>query len=172
MRVVIHPNFPNYRIRENGIITRIKKTKGGGAGVILRGYAYPGTKYIMHEIVNRNGKRVRISAHRLILEAFNGAPPTKEHQCAHYDGSRTNNHINNLRWATPKENMSDRGRHGRNQIGIKNCKAKLTEGNIKVIRSLYTGKYGQLSQIGRQFNIKPNTVDHIVKNRHWRHLLP
>ena len=48
----------------------------------------------------------------LILETFKGLKPTPKHMCCHRDDDRSNNHIDNLYWGTPKENLEDRTRNG------------------------------------------------------------
>ena len=76
---------------------------------------------------------------RLVCEAFNGPPPTHEHEAAHWDGNKRKNTPKNLRWATPLENAADRDRLGKTatrQNG-KSGTAKLTEQNIRVIRFLF-----------------------------------
>ena len=60
--------------------------------------------------------------HRLVLEAFVGPAPTGMEAC-HWDDDPTNNHIDNLRWDTRKNNMVDMVRNGKNHNARKaNCK--------------------------------------------------
>lgn len=49
--------------------------------------------------------------HRLVLMAFVGPCP-QGMECLHSDGNPTNNHLLNLRWASPSDNAYDRVRHG------------------------------------------------------------
>jgi hypothetical protein len=51
--------------------------------------------------------------HRLVCEAFNGAPAREGLQAAHFDGNVLHNVPSNLRWATSAENAADKERHGR-----------------------------------------------------------
>lgn len=55
--------------------------------------------------INRNNYKV----HRLICLAFLGPAPTEKHTVDHLDRNRGNNKIENLRWATQKEQMSNTG---------------------------------------------------------------
>lgn len=56
-----------------------------------------------------DGGRTR-PVHRLVLEAFVGpCPPGME--CCHFDGDRSNAHLENLRWDTRFANEDDRARH-------------------------------------------------------------
>ena len=63
--------------------------------------------------------------HSLVLETFIGPNPGGFHG-AHLDGSKDNNHLDNLKWVTVKENMSHKKIHGTNPCGEKNNKAKLS----------------------------------------------
>ena len=59
-----------------------------------------------------DGRQGRRYVHRMVLEAFVGPPPSGEHECAHWNGDRSDNRLENLRWATPRENKDDARRHG------------------------------------------------------------
>lgn len=55
-----------------------------------------------------NGKRV----HVLVIETFIGMRPSDLHTVDHIDRNRNNNHIDNLRWATPSEqSMNQSNKH-------------------------------------------------------------
>jgi NUMOD4 motif-containing protein len=48
----------------------------------------------------------------LVLRAFVGPRPAPHFQAAHGNGQPYDNHLSNLRWATPKENDADKDAHG------------------------------------------------------------
>jgi len=57
--------------------------------------------------LNRGG--ISIKVHRLVADAFLPAPPTIDHTTVdHIDRDRSNNCVDNLRWATPAEQSSNR----------------------------------------------------------------
>lgn len=58
-----------------------------------------------------NGKYTKVLIHRIVLEAFIGAPGEGMIAC-HENGEPTDNRVENLRWDTPSSNMKDRVRHG------------------------------------------------------------
>ena len=47
----------------------------------------------------------------LVLRAFVGPKPSPTHHAAHGNGRRHDNRLQNLRWATPKENDADKDVH-------------------------------------------------------------
>jgi len=62
----------------------------------------------------RGGRGARVAVHRLVLEAFAGAPPSEDHFGLHLDDDTSNNRLDNLEWGTHSENMRQsvaRGRH-------------------------------------------------------------
>jgi hypothetical protein len=73
--------------------------------------------------LRRDRRSVHVLVHRLILIAFRGPPPTPYHECAHWDGSPSNNRLDNLRWATKSENQTDRWRHGTRLLGPRRHRA-------------------------------------------------
>lgn len=61
--------------------------------------------------LSRDGKFVRILAHRAVLIAFRGPAPAGMVGC-HNDGDPSNNRLSNLRWDTGSANSLDSIRHG------------------------------------------------------------
>jgi hypothetical protein len=66
----------------------------------------------------KNSKLKGMRVHRLVALAFIPNPNNKEF-IDHIDGNKTNNHISNLRWVTPKENQYNRPISKSNTSGIK-----------------------------------------------------
>lgn len=121
------------------------------------------------------GKPFRTGVHRIVALAFLGPPPTPKHEVAHGDGNPSNNNINNLRWATRKENKADSIRHGTSyqpdNLG-KNCgegnpKAKLTWKDVREIRELYTAKIFTQVELGIIYGVVQSTIKDIVRNKTW-----
>jgi hypothetical protein len=105
---------------------------------------------------------------RLVLLAFVGWPPDKEHQCCHNDGDRTHNKLSNLRWGTPLVNAQDRDSHGHTQRGQKHYKAKLEPKDIEAIRAA-RGLIRQVD-LAKAFNICQSEVSAIQLKKFWRHV--
>jgi len=114
-------------------------------------------------------KHYTVSVHKVVCEAFHGPAPTDKHQVAHGDGNPENNHADNLRWATPKENQSDRKLHGTECCGEKNGRSKLKAKDVYMIRALYAiGKSNK--SIAKQFDVTYMTIWNITNRNSWTHL--
>ena len=97
-------------------------------------------------------------AHRLVAEAFiEGKGAT----VAHGNGIKTDNRVENLRWASFAENHADKLKHGTNGI-------KLTPELVREIRDAYVP--GEVSQkkVGKMFGIAQGTVGKIVRGEYWK----
>ena len=57
------------------------------------------------------GRKNSQCVHRLVLLTFVGPAPDK-HECCHNNGNPADNRLENLRWGTRSENISDAVRHG------------------------------------------------------------
>ena len=67
---------------------------------------YVGKRGYVIITLSLNGKQKTVPIHRLVAKAFIPNPENKI-DVDHIDGDRTNNSINNLRWATRKENSNN-----------------------------------------------------------------
>ncbi len=104
--------------------------------------------------------------HRLVMAAFVG-PCSEGWQVNHKDGKKPNNRLGNLEYATPQQNNAHQNTHGLRPRGTRNGNAKLTEGTVKVIRSLAVRGFSY-SQIAYCFDRSKSCVAHIVSGRAWR----
>lgn len=113
--------FPSYEISTHGRI-RNKYTKR-----ILKQFA---DRYGYLRVSLGNADNVYI--HRLACMSFYGPPENEQMQVNHIDGDRQNNHVLNLEWCTPRENIKW-GIHNGNidpSIGL----AKAVEVNRKPVK--------------------------------------
>jgi hypothetical protein len=63
-----------------------------------------------------DGHRETHGMHVLVAETFLGPRPSPAHQVAHENNDPQDNRLENLRWATRTNNMSDRVRHVTNRL--------------------------------------------------------
>lgn len=107
-----------------------------------------------------------IPAHRYICERKHGPPPFSEAQAAHRCGNRICVNWRHVRWATALENNQDKFLHGTIARGEKIARAKLTEDQVRRIRS---GEERQID-LAREFGVNRNTVRSVRLGRTWKHV--
>lgn len=113
----------------------------------------------------RDGKVRRV--HQLVCLDINGEQPAPGYEVAHECG---NGHLGcvaprHLSWKTRKENMFDRIRHGTSPRGERCGKAKLTEMQVREIKSL-EGKIGS-RRLSRMFGVSRSTIIAIRHGKSW-----
>lgn len=149
------PGWPNHSASEDGRIfsrrgeLKPQRMRNGYSNVTLRDGGRVATPYV----------------HALILETFIGPRPPG-YCCAHGDGTRTNNALSNLRWASPKENEADKITHGTKTFGERNGSSRLTVSDVAQIRNSLETK--TLSQIAAEFGVCRETVAKIRDQKTWR----
>lgn len=188
--------YPDYAVSNFGRVMRVVDAPPSYAGRILKTWTQHG--YVIVGLLNSARKQRFVKVHRLVCEAWHGAPPTKRHQAAHWDGNKSNNTPNNLRWATAKENAGDNIRLGRTATGernamrlyperrvtgdahwcrknpermqgTKNAAAKLTEEQVKAI--LAEPQYHGVGRaLERRFGVSISMISAIRRGRAWRYL--
>lgn len=113
--------------------------------------------------VNLDTSVVRLT-HHLVLEAFTGPRPAGT-ECAHTNGDPLDNHLTNLRWATPQENGADNARHGVLK-GSRHPGCKLTEEAVREIRrSPMRNK-----DLAAKFGVSHGTVSRVRAGQSWTHV--
>jgi hypothetical protein len=124
--------------------------------VINNGYGY--FTLVAH------GKRIRRGIHALVLETFVGPRPQGLYAC-HRDGNKSNNSLENLKWATPTENQDDRVKHGRGQTGENNGSCKLTDSQVEEVRELRKTTGLAYNKIAKLFSCSTGNVHLICTNK-------
>jgi len=109
--------------------------------------------------------------HRLVLFSITGPAPEGT-ECAHMDGNKTNNAIENLAWVTPAENSAHKVLHGTTSLGQKNPMAKVNDEIVKEIRRDYRrgSKSANCIALGKKYGVTYQTVWSIVKGHLWPHI--
>ena len=129
-----------------------------------------GNKNYLYISLRNKKRRKTFAIHKLVLETFVRKKP-KGKQAAHYDGNPQNNYVKNLRWATAKENIEDRKRHGRTARGEKAGAAKLDRYCVKTIKKLKDLDFSAY-EIARLACVSTNTIIRIWSGETWRHIKP
>lgn len=108
------------------------------------------------------------TVHRLVLEAFVGPRP-EGMEAAHLNGIRTDARLENLRWVTAKENASHKLIHGTGTRGERVNTAKLTEGDVRLIRRLFDLGVRR-STLGRVYRLSKHAIYQVTAGRSWKHV--
>lgn len=123
--------------------------------------------YFVKTSVNAKKKIVKI--HRQVALCFIPNPGNKP-QVNHKDGDKNNNRITNLEWVTGKENVNHSVENGLHKSGEDVCNSKLTNKQVREIRSLYIrGSYEfGAKPLARIYRVSGTTIRNIVKLKKWR----
>ena len=149
--------FKNYWVTCDGrIISTIR-------GSFLKQFINPkGYKQILFPGFSSN--KVTFKVHRLVAELFIPNPDNKP-QINHIDGNKTNNHYTNLEWCTNKENQIHAIKTGlvKAKTDEEANQAKLTNKQVKEIRTLFKdGKY-TISELGKMYNVTGTAISYILQ---------
>jgi hypothetical protein len=106
--------------------------------------------------------------HNLVLAAFVGPRP-EGHEGCHRNGKSWDNRLENLRWATPKENSADKAKHGTVLKGSQLKVAKLNEEKVREIRRLYESGVGPTA-LAKKFGVYIRTIFFVVRREKWKHV--
>jgi predicted DNA-binding protein (UPF0251 family) len=118
--------------------------------------------------LHRPSKEGRI--HQLVLLAFVGPRPNGTDAC-HNNGNSLDNRLENLRWATPKENIADTVFHGTKQEGARHYAAKFTEDEVRNIRKQFQNSGLPYRQFAEKLGIDQMTLWRIVNRKSYRNVV-
>ena len=101
--------FPKYQISNHGNVKNVRTNR------ILKP-SISGRGYLQHKL-SEDGEISTKTIHKMVANAFLENPENK--RCVdHQDRNRTNNNINNLRWATTIENAQNSSMKSNNISGV------------------------------------------------------
>ena len=115
-------------------------------------------------VLSVDGNKTELGVHVLVCMAFHGPRPSDRHITAHNDGDPSNNRPENVRWATQKENCSDRVAHGTAPLRGQNPNARTNEAAVAAIRLDRTNSQRRLAEI---YGISASQVRNIQKGVSW-----
>ena len=110
-------NYPNYRISDDGKIYSCyeglgHKAKPSNNWKELQQVYDKSSGYMLVTLSNKNGRKNK-RVHRLLMETFIPNPnPSYYKHVNHKDGNKLNNSLDNLEWASPKENAAHAVKYG------------------------------------------------------------
>lgn len=156
-----------YKVSNLGRVMRIKGGPGARPGGILKPQRHPGG--YPHVTLYRSGEAARRYVHRLVAFAFLTGEVKRE--VDHIDGNKANNGVENLRWVTPAENMS-------NPVTIKRLKERRRA--AKPVVCVETGRvFDRISSAARYLRASAGNICSAARGTiktaygfHWRYATP
>jgi len=109
---------------------------------------------------------VSMTASRAMCLLAHGAPSPPNAEAAHRCGDPACINPNHIRWATPRENHADKRLHGTLAIGERHGRAKLTENDVRSIRT----SRKSLSDLARQYGVSAAAVRMAQSGKTWGHV--
>jgi hypothetical protein len=147
------PNEPKYAVSSHGNV------RGP------RGIMSPWSNQDGYRLVDIRNKHWRVAS--LVMFVFVG-PRSADKEVCHNDGTRTNDRLDNLRYGTRLENMSDKVLHGTTYKGADNVFSKLTENIVHLVRR--RAILESRKDIAKSLSISVATVSKICSRKVWTHL--
>lgn len=154
IEVKIINSHPLYAASECGKIFRISSKKEIKQIIKVHKSGYPS----FNVRLCINNKALNRKVHRLVCEAWNGEPPTKNHtQVNHKDGNSLNNYASNLEWATPSQNQRHAVDTGLKGKGQELYNSQLTDQQVhEICRNLVDGV--RLCDIAKKYNTSKDII--------------
>lgn len=101
--------------------------------------------------------------HRLVAEYFISNPENKP-TINHIDGNKANNHIDNLEWATYRENMNHAVDNKISACGERNGRSKLNWIQIEEIRNSHLTS----NELAVIYSVHKSTINRIKSKKGWK----
>lgn len=115
--------------------------------------------------VRWNGRT--IASHRLMCLMVHGPAPEGCTDAAHKCGNKLCCNPRHLKHATASENQRDKIEHGTILRGESHSLAKLSEGDVRAIRTFLSQGEKSQSEIARMYGVTHKAIAHIKTGANW-----
>ena len=121
--------------------------------------------------LSQNKKAKKITVHRLVAQAFIKNPQNKR-TVSHINGTKTDNKLSNLEWATYSETQKHSYANGlKCTKGEKNGQQKLTKNQVLEIRRLCAQGMKAKDVISKlSLDVHLQTISNIKTRKTWTHI--
>lgn len=161
------PDFPDYRVGDDGTVWTQKSPSGQGAKIPWRLMKpWPNKHGYLCVTITNGIRRMAARVHALVLLAFVGPRPDGM-ESLHGPTGQKDNCLENLKYGTRKDNAADTLRDGTRLMGEKHPMHKLTRENVESIRKPLTRSRTQ-RWLADHFNVSFSTIRAIRCHRLWR----
>jgi hypothetical protein len=103
--------------------------------------------------------------HRLVASLFI-RKPNKNEQVNHIDGDKANNHVSNLEWVSPLENITHAWKNNLIPHGEQRHDSKLSNNDVLQIRN---SKETSIV-LGKRYSVSSSTIRNIKLNKSWKRI--
>ncbi len=158
-----------YEISNYGRIKSINKATGFEK--LLKGVAVRGGLIVLNMKL-ADGTAGYVYVHRFVAENFIDPPTDEQRYILHKDYDRSNNKLDNLKWATELEwkafnRANPRNKDRKNQAPRN---AKLNETQVRLMKKMLLKGKTKRKIIAKQFGVSENCAYKIEKGIRWSHV--
>jgi putative NIF3 family GTP cyclohydrolase 1 type 2 len=117
-----------------------------------------------------NNKSTSRYVHKLVAQHFMEKKHDDEIFVIHKNYDKTDNHVDNLKWATKREKELHQYSNPTWTIALQNRiygNAKLTEGKVKIIKRQLKNKRTRISMIAKRFGVSDMQIHRIKSGENW-----
>lgn len=159
------PECEAYEVSNLGAVRRISPGRGTRAMRQIKPSVDAGGRMVFN--ISAGGKRKQIKLHKAVASAFIGPCP-QGYEVAHLDGNQQNNVLSNLAYTTPKENNAHKVEHGTQPVGQEIWCSKLSEDQVRNIRSEYPSL--SYAKLANKYNVSIGSIVQVIKRISWKHI--
>jgi parvulin-like peptidyl-prolyl isomerase len=116
--------------------------------------------------VGEREDRATVQVHRIVCEAFHGAPPAGREQVNHKNGCRTDNAAGNLEWVSPLENT----RHAIDILGRDPAAGARLDAVAALAIRIEASKGVSFRALARRYGVTPVTISDVARGKTWQHV--
>lgn len=164
LEIVPYPDEPALGVTRCGRVFRLARPRNGRV-CPYELKRFPSKRGYLTVSVNRASTPVHILVARTFIPNPEGKP-----EVAHNNGRKHDNEVENLRWATRKENNDDRFAHGTVLRGDQHPTRKLSQADVVDIRSRYAAGGVFHRELAAEFGVTRECVGVVCRRERWAHV--